>query len=61
MENIIKTIKEKYYRYNPGEFLPVYEGSDWINKRDFHHYRIRQILGHPAEALHYFTHYGSAV
>lgn len=59
MENITNSIKDKYYRYQPGEFLPVYSGGELLNRKDFHKYRIRQILSRPSEAFHQFTHYSS--
>jgi hypothetical protein len=59
MENITNTIKAKYYRYQPGEFLPVYQDGELSNRSDFHRYRIRQLISRPADTLRYFTHYSS--
>lgn len=56
MINITKIIKEKYYTYQPGEFLPVYSGGELINKRDFHKYRISWIIRNHKVALYQFTH-----
>jgi len=57
MKSITQTIKEKYYTYQPGEFLPVYVDGKLANKRQFHAYRIKWILEHREAALYQFTHY----
>lgn len=44
MINIKTYIQDKYYRYNPGEFLPVRSGGELLNKREFHKYRIKWII-----------------
>ncbi len=44
MMNIIKIIKEKYYEYQPGEFLPVRVDGKVTNMREFHMYRIKWIV-----------------
>lgn len=59
MKNIQTAIKEKYYTYQPGEFLPVYSGGELINKKDFHLYRIKWILRHRDAAVYQFTHYSN--
>ena len=56
-ENITNTIKDKYYRYNPGEFLPVYVDGQLANRSDFHRYRIKQLVTRPSATIHYFTHF----
>jgi hypothetical protein len=56
MLNLKQTIKNHYYRYNPGEFLPVYSGGELINKRDFHTYRIKWLLSNHRIFLHQLTH-----
>lgn len=57
MKNIINTIKEKYYTYQPGEFLPIYEDGQLANRAEFHRYRIKWILEHRDAAFYQFTHY----
>lgn len=57
--SMLNAIKNKYYTYKPGEFLPVRSGGELLNKRDFHAYRIKKILGDPKLALYQFTHYAN--
>lgn len=59
MKHITQIVKEKYYTYQPGEFLPVYSGGELINKRQFHAYRIKWILRNRDAALYQFTHYSN--
>jgi hypothetical protein len=33
---MINKIKNKYYEYNPSEFLPIYRDGKIDNMRDFH-------------------------
>lgn len=47
MKRITQTIKSKYYQYQPGEFLPIYRDGELANKREFHKYKVRQILDNP--------------
>lgn len=54
---MINSIKNKYNTYQPGEFLPIYVDGKLANKRDFHKYRLKTILGNPRRAAHQFTHY----
>lgn len=53
---MINHIKDKYYRFNPGEFLPVYVDGKMTNKREFHIYRIKWIMSNHKIALFQFTH-----
>lgn len=53
---IINTIKNKYYRYQPGEFLPVYSGGELLNKREFHKYRIKWIITNHKAFAYQLTH-----
>jgi hypothetical protein len=59
MKNIKTILEDKYYRYNPGEFLPIYEGNTMVNKKQFHAYRIKWILQHRDAALYQFTHFSN--
>lgn len=54
--NITNTLKDKYYRYQPGEFLPVYSGGEMLNKREFHVYRIKWIITHHRVFTYQLTH-----
>lgn len=56
---MIENIKQKYYRFNPGEFLPVYHDGKLTNRREFHIYRIKWIIHNRAAAWYMFTHYSS--
>jgi hypothetical protein len=44
INRIKQTIKSKYYTYIPGEFLPVYSGTELINKNAFHWYKTKRAL-----------------
>ena len=48
LNNIQTLIKDKYYRFQPGEFLPIYAEGQLANKREFHAYRIKAIIAHRA-------------
>jgi hypothetical protein len=37
-------IKSKYYRYQPGEFLPIYIDGKLANRWAFHLYKLKQAL-----------------
>lgn len=55
-KHITNTIKNKYYRYQPGEFLPIYSGGEMVNKRDFHIYRIKWIFTNRRAFVYQVTH-----
>lgn len=54
---IKQILKDRYYRYQPGEFLPVYSGGEMLNKREFHAYRIKWIIANHAAFMYQLTHY----
>lgn len=54
--NIKNIIKDKYYRYEPGEFLPIFSGGELLNKREFHKYRIKWIVTHRRVFVYQLTH-----
>jgi hypothetical protein len=56
MLNLKQTIKNSYYRYQPGEFLPVRSGGELINKREFHKYRIKWIIKNHSAFAYQLTH-----
>lgn len=39
---MIKAIKNKYYTYQPNEFLPIYSGGILTNKNEFHIYKLKK-------------------
>lgn len=39
---MIKSITNKYYEYNPNEFLPIYYEGKLSNRKDFHAYKAKQ-------------------
>lgn len=41
---MVNKIKNKYYRYQPGEFLPIYMDGELANRRDFHLYKAKRAL-----------------
>ena len=56
MNNIKTIIQNKYYRYQPGEFLPVYMDGVLHNRREFHLYKTKRLLMHIQaylKAVHY--------
>lgn len=40
--HMINSIKNKYYTYQPGEFLPIFEGGVLANRKQFHMYKIKK-------------------
>lgn len=38
---MLNAIKNKYYTYKPGEYLPIYENGVHINRREFHLYKLK--------------------
>lgn len=40
---MINAIKDKYYTYQPGEFLPIYYDGALANKKDFHLYKLKKV------------------
>jgi hypothetical protein len=56
MKHLTNTIKDTYYRFNPGEFFPVYAGGVLTNKREFHAYRLKWLLKNRAVFWYQLTH-----
>jgi hypothetical protein len=56
---MINAIKQKYFTYQPGEFLPIRKDGKLANIREFHFYRIKWIFKHRSAALYQFTHYAN--
>jgi len=44
MKTINKIIKDKYNTYQGGEFMPVYQAGELLNKREFHTYKAKQAI-----------------
>jgi len=57
MKHLTNIIKNKYYRFQPGEFLPIYSGGELINKREFHAYRIKWIINNRRAFMYQLTHH----
>lgn len=41
MKNLVYHFTDRYYRFVPGEFMPIYDGTEMLNKREFHLYKLR--------------------
>ena len=39
---MINHIKNKYYTYQPNEFLPIYYDGRLANKKEFHLYKLKR-------------------
>lgn len=39
---MINSIKNKYYTYQPGEFLPIYMDGELANRKQFHMYKLKK-------------------
>lgn len=39
---MINSIKNKYYEYNPNEFMPIWYMGELSNRRDFHIYKLKK-------------------
>jgi len=44
MITIKQIIKNKYYKYVPGEFFPIYTNNELINKKEFHMYKAKRAI-----------------
>lgn len=41
---MVNKIKNHYYQYKPGEFLPVYIDGELANRRAFHCYKLKRAV-----------------
>ena len=41
---MINSIKNKYYQYKPGEFLPIYMDGELANRKAFHLYKAKKAI-----------------
>lgn len=39
---MIKSITNKYYEYNPNEFMPIYYEGVLANRKEFHMYKLKK-------------------
>lgn len=39
---MINAIKNKYYQYQPGEFLPIWMDGELSNRKQFHLYKLKR-------------------
>jgi len=44
MQHITQKLQDKFYTYQPGEFLPIYEGGVLLNRREFMIYKLKSIV-----------------
>jgi hypothetical protein len=44
MQYIKQKFEEKFYTYKPGEFLPIFEGGELANRKQFVLYKIRSMV-----------------
>lgn len=48
MINIIQKLQNKiaskYYIYQKGEFFPIYDGNELLNKKEFHKYKAKRAV-----------------
>lgn len=40
---MINTIKNKYYTYEPNQFLPIYVDGALANRNEFHLYKFKRV------------------
>lgn len=40
---MVNKIKNQYYQYKPGDFLPIYIDGELANRSAFHAYRLKTI------------------
>lgn len=53
MITITNIIKQKYYQYDPAEFIPVYSGDKLVNKKAFHSYKLRKAISRMARRFNH--------
>lgn len=41
---MVNKIKNKYYKYYPGEFLPIYMDGELSNQKAFHIYKLKRLV-----------------
>lgn len=55
MKNITNIIKQNYYQYPAGDFFVIRVDGEVTNMRDFHSYRIKQLLSDRRNAIRALT------
>ena len=53
---MINKIKNKYYNYQPGEFLPIYMDGKLANRKEFHKYKLKWIIRNHSAFAYQLTH-----
>jgi len=53
---MINSIKNKYYSYQPGEFLPIYMDGKLANRKEFHKYKVVWIIKNHSAFAYQLTH-----
>lgn len=53
---MINKIKNKYYNYQPGEFLPIYVDGQLANRKQFHMYKLKWIASNHRAFTYQLTH-----
>ena len=46
MKQLTQTIENKFYTFVPGEFLPIFEGGQLMNRNEFYKYKAKRMLTH---------------
>jgi hypothetical protein len=49
--NITQTLEQAIYGYDNTEFMPIYEGAEWVNKGAFIAYKIGRARQHVGEVM----------
>ena len=48
---MINTIKNKYYTYEPNQFLPIYIDGALANRNEFHLYKLKRVARRAGHSL----------
>lgn len=48
---MINTIKNKYYTYEPNQFLPIYIDGALANRNEFHLYKLKRVAARAGSRL----------
>lgn len=52
---MINSIKNKYFEYNPTEFMPIFYDGKLANARQFHLYKLKRAALRADRALMHFV------
>lgn len=59
IQKLQNKISAKYYTYIPGEFMPVYDGHELVNRKAFHIYKAKRtifLIRNYKLVIHAYTH-----